>query len=1227
MTSLSEGDSLRRSKRNKFHLDVAAIMSQHSDRRLKSVSPPRKRLSEPTGNAEKMRAKGAAKSVSTAVGKRERKVPVRHLDFVSDEHLDPKSDGDDSTSKTVSQKKEVKKNEVKDFQCSHCPAHYPSRKGLANHTKQHGSMKKYRCDECDMSCNSIKTLRVHSQVHFPDEGDLPLITFTQRSKIADAGKALEDHREEVDINITEESMDDKDVSEKREDEDEGVDQKTDVANTLTDDSSPTMKDQSGSSSSKGSQLECKECPFKTRDMGRLAIHQVGHRRERGYQCPMCTYRSESAGFLKRHCCCHGKGEYPWPPVYVGRAPITKKTTPKRSLAGADAKNHPVTVEESAQNVVRKTKTRKVTALLLPARSSKSLLSTPAGNEVQNEISKSVIPTSAPAAISLSTRKHNSKVWGRRFITKSGKRMVCYLLPHTKGLGRRAAVIYKCVCCSARFGTYHERSLHHAFYHRAHRISKTVYTALLKERMDAFTRDEKPLADAFASDDGNSVERLRRCAHCPFTCMQKSRLQRHENKHFVKAEHQCTHCSFSCRSMDILTQHLRLHQPSRIRQMPGRPKDFSLTEDILSGGSASTLTKVEKCSECPYRSRHLCDMKAHAAMHVGMREFPCNRCTYSTKRAHVLEAHLQMHAEEDGLPISLQQSSMIGGAKRRISIRWKGKTIGTRSGSKLTRVYACYFCPFRTRFCAPLFVHYRNHMGHRSLRCTRCTFNTSISRKFREHCALHPLTRGSGPSSKNTHADNVFICRECPYSCDSYGKLWHHAQKHKKVSRFGCDLCTFSTGSANCLAEHRALHTPPVATQSKMEKIIIVSDLYSMRECEVLNDAEDIPAANGHTDVDSHSNGKEACDAQKASDTSLSTSEDSKKEADEVSQESGPTKDNPSSSLFEDENLYKTNYSELFHRIRESRSSLPVASSKSYQCNECPFTSEDKAVLAFHADKHKAKTGHFKCDMCSYKVHTPEALCNHITLHAKAHPEAAAAASFRKRKIRRASPESIPQNGKALKCTKCDYQTAVTDRYVVHCLEHALRTQRRLETSIRRSKGNDDDSEKKRKSHRLARKLDGQQYCNKCSFRCDSESALGTHMELHGLSAPFICTVCDYGSFSQNVVRFHEMNHHLDAPLTTLCKDASSKTDQSKKMIDKASSDMSSREQTIRCNRCGYIVHNFIEFTMHCNVVHSDTPPNVNSISDEHTTDDKDVEPDSSKSASHSIGSIDGGAFS
>ncbi len=32
------------------------------------------------------------------------------------------------------------------------------------------------------------------------------------------------------------------------------------------------------------------------------------------------FRSESAGFLKRHVNVHEKLEYPWPPVYVGGMP-------------------------------------------------------------------------------------------------------------------------------------------------------------------------------------------------------------------------------------------------------------------------------------------------------------------------------------------------------------------------------------------------------------------------------------------------------------------------------------------------------------------------------------------------------------------------------------------------------------------------------------------------------------------------------------------------------------------------------------------------------------------------------------------------------------------------------------------------------------------------------------------------------------------------------------------
>uniref|UniRef100_A0A183V264 C2H2-type domain-containing protein n=1 Tax=Toxocara canis TaxID=6265 RepID=A0A183V264_TOXCA len=611
---------------------------------------------------------------------------------------------------------------------------------------------------------------------------------------------------------------------------------------------------------------------------------------------------------------------------------------------------------------------------------------------------------------------------------------------------------------------------------------------------------------------------------------------------------------------------------------------------------------------------LCDMKAHAAMHIGMREFPCNRCTYSTKRAHVLEAHLQMHAEEDGLPASSQQGSSDVDAKKRISIRWRGKVIGTRSGSKLTRVYACNFCPFRTRFCAPLFTHSRNHTGHRAMRCTRCTFTTSVSRKLREHCALHPLARSTVSSlSRNTHPDGFFTCRDCPFSCDSYGKLWHHVQKHKRASRFSCDLCTFSTGSSSCLAEHRALHSCSLQSESKMEEIIVVSDSSSVKEYEGFDETDEMEVDEQTSSVD-HSMEHETSRAEPVSNTtSLSSSDGGRRQAVEKEEHDDmPVKDSsPSLVNNDEEDPFVSNEMELLMRIRKTHSNLLVPSEKSYRCSECPFISEDKMVLAFHSDRHRAKGGHLKCNMCSYKAHTPEALCSHINLHTKAHPQAAAVASFRKRKPRRSSPESISQNGKLIKCTRCAYQTASADRYTAHCLEHALRIQRRLETSIRRSKSSGGGIEKKQKGYRLARKIDGQQFCWKCSFHCDSESALGTHMELHGLAAPFVCSLCDYGSFSKNVVLFHEMNHHLDVPLTNFCNNSFAAVDQPKSLVLLESSELQSRQQSLRCNRCGSILHNFTEFVTHCNLIHHDNTPNSNLPADDRMEDEvKNVKEDS-----------------
>lgn len=43
-------------------------------------------------------------------------------------------------------------------------------------------------------------------------------------------------------------------------------------------------------------------------------------------------------------------------------------------------------------------------------------------------------------------------------------------------------------------------------------------------------------DEAANKVSMSPQAVHQCAHCPFTCVQKSRLLRHENKHLVEAEH-------------------------------------------------------------------------------------------------------------------------------------------------------------------------------------------------------------------------------------------------------------------------------------------------------------------------------------------------------------------------------------------------------------------------------------------------------------------------------------------------------------------------------------------------------------------------------------------------------------------------------------------------------------------------------------------------------------------
>ncbi|MCP9260432.1 hypothetical protein DINM_003783 [Dirofilaria immitis] len=68
-----------------------------------------------------------------------------------------------------------------------------------------------------------------------------------------------------------------------------------------------------------------------------------------------------------------------------------------------------------------------------------------------------------------------------------------------------------------------------------------------------------------------------------------------------------------------------------------------------------------------------------------------------------------------------------------------------------------------------------------------------------------------------------------FTCDGYGKFWHHKQKHRKLSRYQCDLCSYSVGSNFCLVKHRQSHKnydSPESYGTKMEEFIVMKDYYS-----------------------------------------------------------------------------------------------------------------------------------------------------------------------------------------------------------------------------------------------------------------------------------------------------------------------------------------------------------------------------------------------------------------
>ncbi|CAJ0914924.1 unnamed protein product, partial [Mesorhabditis belari] len=605
---------------------------------------------------------------------------------------------------------------------------------------------------------------------------------------------------------------------------------------------------------------------------------------------------------------------------------------------------------------------------------------------------------------------------------------------------------------------------------------------------------------------------------------------------------------------------------------------------------------ERCPECPYTTKHFCDMKAHRAMHGCVkREHSCPYCSYSTKRFMSLRTHVKLHGKKIKDPMErlhvCKQIDVIHPVFGLIGYRRTG------IGATKQRRYMCDMCPFIAHYSHQLWQHARRHLcpSRDAIQCSTCNYASVFTERLEFHETLHPKQQKENAETPQTSAGLInnglaHVCNECPFATDTYGRLWNHKEKHKKPSKFNCEHCTFSTGSLTSLHQHTQLHgaqkfecriagcSHNEVTYEGMQKHYETrhsTSLTGLRKRSLLADVCLERLENG--------NGVNTPKSSKSSQSPDLLGRATSDVKNELKRESQSPPDLGLPFTMPDPALVvkymRKNLPPYLRNLKLSKSSSDSAtpesslssSSAMMRCSDldCPYEDDDPTLYRLHADMHGPGKRPMACTMCTYSCFAPEALYNHLDLHTAGHDIFKKITSASARRLARES-EIIMEGAPVYSCIHCSYRTQFLEKFKQHRIEHAVSQQNRLKALVKRNAQNQEDDWTKPRLRSLNRKSDRELYCPKCGFYCISKLSYDKHVQMHGTAGYFICKLCDYSSNTYNVVHFHEINHHLDQPLTHLTKAAILNPETSKIRAATTTEDrVRLAGQEVRCNRCDW----------------------------------------------------------
>ncbi|VDO94327.1 unnamed protein product [Heligmosomoides polygyrus] len=866
--------------------------------------------------------------------------------------------------------------------------------------------------------------------------------------------------------------------------------------------------------------KCIQCPYKAKTGERMKNHMIGHQKTSGFQCPFCTFKSESAGFLKRHVEMHGSRSYAWPPVYVGINP--RKQVVERPV-----------VEKRPQF----RSTMKVLFLRC------ALQHAPVGSPMRWPCPMTNCKFSA-AVVSQHVvhhlRRHVPREQRRLprytcmrcgvFLRNKGALRIHRILRHTRRRHPKALqyfmrerVGYDYIRCFTKPKFTFEEAEEKPKPSEDDRKKLTEV-----QQVPAPVRTPSPLSQMLVStvtpsvikiepadnmvaqavsiiSDSSSPEKVKgnefSCALCPYGTSTRSNLMRHEAKHQVKDLFNITVPAMPTAATHLPITLTPVLQPNLIATpavsastTPGDQKPKCVLPPRRSSTEPSLRfigsdgVKRRRCLLCPYVSKFSCDMRSHMEMHSMNARFKCSQCSYSTKRAVSLRSHIALHTEDNAIKAKNGKA---------INIVVQKVLIGVKRGRKSSGFYSCAHCPFVTRICADLWRHARRHMGaSKRFNCSLCSFSSISLDVMEEHQLLHPegvaFIRQHSAVEEDSHASSTpatpscteLKCDVCPFKTTIYQRMWNHRQKHRKTSKYVCSKCTFSTGSEMCLEEHMIVHSEPGSTV----------------------DTGTVPSRSQSAEGTRKSGSDElhTPDSQKAS-----TLDDSGASMDGALNSSVETDVKPS--VGDVKVPLSINVETALSVMRPTKEVLPVLKRDRQdevrrQCPDCPFMDSDEMIYNLHREMHGGRTRAFACNLCNYSCFAPETLHWHLSLHLPSLSPASVVAQ-RKRGLGRRfqASDPIPLGAKHFSCTQCSFRTVNETNYLQHRQQHAQHIQQRLVTQMKRAASQqEEDNKRYTKMKRAAKKSDKHHACIRCAFRCDTSVAYSRHLEMHTQNALFKC---------------------------------------------------------------------------------------------------------------------------